>query len=235
MQTYLSTLANQIALAINNVLVNEQAAFRPRTHTRAGRHGNQISHRQKQSGYSFNADGTISTVEKVDSAILEKVLSSGETVVQNETSSTAPGALVVPVKFRDQVIGIIQVEAAEKNRKWTEDEITVVQSISERAAFALENARLFEETSRRVKQEQTIAQITSQIGSSTDFNSILQTTVEELGRTLGATRTFIQLETTAEDDDSGADAHDGLKANIMRTSVVPNPTNLKTPSLFTQV
>jgi GAF domain-containing protein len=141
-------------------------------------------------------------VAKVDSAMLEKALSSGGTVVQNETSSTAPAALVVPVKFRDQVIGVIQVEAAEKNRKWTEDEITVVQSISERAAFALENARLFEETSRRVKQEQTIAQITSQIGSSTDFNSILQTTVEELGRTLGATRAFIQLETTAEDDDS---------------------------------
>ena len=76
----------------------------------------------------------------------------------------------------------------------------MVQSISERAAFALENARLFEETSRRAKQEETIARITSQIGASTDFNRILQTTIEELGRTLGATRTFIQLETPTEDD-----------------------------------
>jgi GAF domain-containing protein len=98
------------------------------------------------------------------------------------------------------VIGIIHIEATEANRKWTEDEVTVVQSISDRAAFALENARLFEETRRRAEQEETIARVTSQIGASTDFNRILQTTIEELGRTLGATRTFIQLETSTEED-----------------------------------
>lgn len=110
--------------------------------------------------------------------------------------------LAVPVKFRDQIIGIIHIEATEANRKWTEDEITVVQSISERAAFALENARLFEETSRHAKQEETIARITSQIGASTDFNRILQTTVEELGRTLGSARTFVQLGTPPENENN---------------------------------
>jgi GAF domain-containing protein len=100
------------------------------------------------------------------------------------------------------VIGIIHIEAAEGNRKWTEDEVTVVQSISDRAAFALENARLFEETTRRAEQEEAIAHVNTQISASTDFNRIMQITVEELGRTLGATRTFIQLETSTEDDTS---------------------------------
>ncbi|MBV5349912.1 GAF domain-containing protein, partial [bacterium] len=130
--------------------------------------------------------------------ILEEALATGEITMQAQPSKSNPSILAVPVKFRDQVIGIIHIEATETNRKWTKDEITVVQSISERAAFALENARLFEETSRRAKQEETIAHITSQIGASTDFNRILQTTIEELGRTLGATRTFIQLETSTE-------------------------------------
>jgi len=189
----LSTLANQIAIAINNAPVNEYAGSKISL-PRAGRRA------QKQSGYSFHADGTISTAVPVNSPILDKALATGETVMLAQPSIGNPATLAVPVKFRDQVIGIIHIEAAETNRKWTDDEITMVQSISDRAAFALENARLFEETSRRAEQEETIARVTSQIGASTDFNRILQTTVEELGRTLGATRTFIKLETSTEVD-----------------------------------
>jgi GAF domain-containing protein len=109
--------------------------------------------------------------------------------------------LAVPVKFRDQVIGIIQIEATEATRRWTEDEVALVQSISDRAAFALENARLFEATARRADQEETIARVTTQIGASPDFNSILQTTIQELGRALGTSRSFIQLSTPSENED----------------------------------
>jgi len=199
----LGPLANQIAIAINNVLVNERAGFKISS-SRANRYGEQQNRQQKQSGYSFQADGTISTAIQATSPMLDKALATGEIVILNQSSNDNSPALAVPVKFRDQVIGIIHIEAAEANRKWTEDEITVVQSISDRAAFALENARLFEETSRRAEQEETIAHVTSQIGATTNFNRILQTTIEELGRTLGATRAFIQLETSTEDD---ADTH----------------------------
>ena len=199
----LGPLANQIAIAINNVLVNERKGFKISS-PKANRYGEQPSRQQKQSGYSFQADGTISTAIQTPSPLLDKALATGEIVILNQSSNDNSAALAVPVKFRDQVIGIIHIEAAEANRKWTEDEITVVQSISDRAAFALENARLFEETSRRAEQEETIAHVTSQIGATTNFNRILQTTIEELGRTLGATRTFIQLETSTEDD---ADTH----------------------------
>jgi GAF domain-containing protein len=81
----------------------------------------------------------------------------------------------------------------DSNRKWSNDEIGMIQSISERAALALENARLFEETARRADQERVISQVTSRISESTDISRILQTTIEELNRTLGATRTFVQL------------------------------------------
>jgi GAF domain-containing protein len=196
----LSILANQIALAAENVSKSEAGGFKFSSYSRGNRAGLQPNRRQGEGGYSFNIDGTISAVSSINSAIVEKALSSGETVVEDQPSGDVPPTLTVPVKFRDQIIGIIHVEAAELTRNWTEDEITVVQSISERAAFALENARLFEEANRRAKQEEAIAHITSQIGASTNFDRILQTTIEELGRTLGATRTFIQLEAFPEDD-----------------------------------
>jgi len=197
----LVTLANQITITINNALTDEQAGVRIAPRNKVSKHLRQPGRRQTQSGYSFNADGTISVAAAVSNPSLEKALSTGETVIQAQSSKNVSSTLTVPVKFRDQVIGVIHIEAAEANRKWTEDEITVVQSISDRAAFALENARLFEETSHRAQQEETIAHITSQIGASTNFDHILQTTIEELGRTLGTTRTFIQLETSSDDGD----------------------------------
>lgn len=191
----LGTLANQIAITINNALAN------PVLSQSAGRSGRHFQ-RQQQGGYTFNTDGTISIAAPADNPLVRKAISSGEMVTLSETSDSTPPTLVIPVKFREKVIGVIQIESTERSRRWTEDEVMVIQSISDRAAFALENARLFEETRRRAEQEETIASITTQIGSSTDFNRILQTTIEELGRALGTTRAFVQLESPAAD---GAD------------------------------
>jgi hypothetical protein len=65
--------------------------------------------------------------------------------------------------------------------------------VADRAALALENASLFEATERRAAQERVVAEVTSRIGESNDMQRILQTTVQELGRTLGASRTYIKL------------------------------------------
>jgi GAF domain-containing protein len=129
---------------------------------------------------------------------VDKAIASGEIVVLNQPSKGISPTLAVPVKLRDQVIGVIHIESSDGNRKWTEEEIAMVQAVSERAALALENARLFENATRRAEQEETIAHVTTQIGSSSDFNHILQTTIQELGQALGVSRTFIQLATPAE-------------------------------------
>jgi GAF domain-containing protein len=195
----LSTLANQIAIVINNVLVSERAGVGfPSQKT--GKHSKQPRSQGMQAGYSYLPDGTISGAQLANNPAIDQALASGETVMLAQPSRGNPSILAVPVKFRDQVIGIINIEAAETSRKWTEDEVALVQSISDRAALALENARLFEETVRRADQEETIARVTTQIGASTDFNRILQTTIQELGQALGVSRSFIQLGTPPENE-----------------------------------
>ncbi|MBK9209281.1 MAG: GAF domain-containing protein [Anaerolineales bacterium] len=184
----LSALANQIAIVINTVLPTERAEY-----SRISKKATGIEQLEKQSGYSYLPDGTISTARTLNSATLDQALASGETVILARPSKENPSTLAVPVKFREQIIGFIHVEASEVNRKWTEDEISIIQSISDRASLAIENARLFEETERRAEHEQLIAQVTSRIGASNNMDSILQTTIQELGRALGASRSFIQL------------------------------------------
>ena len=80
-----------------------------------------------------------------------------------------------------------------------------MQAISDRAALALENARLFENATRRAEQEETISRVTTQIGASTDFERIMQTTIQELGIALGASRSFIQIGSLSNSDEKDSE------------------------------
>ena len=62
------------------------------------------------------------------------------------------------------------------------------QAVAERVALSAENARLFEETTRRAERERLVSDITSKIRSVNDPQAMVQTAVEELRRALGATR-----------------------------------------------
>ncbi len=197
----LSTLANQLAIVITNLQTRDEADVGP-TSGRMSSRGRQLSRAEKSSGYSINPDGTISSVPPKIIPSLDKAITSGEIVILAQPPTGSFPSLAVPVKFRDRVVGIIHVEAAEPNRRWSDDEVAMVQAISDRAAFALENARLFEGATRRAEQEETIARVTTQIGSSTDFTRILQTTIQELGQALGASRSFIQIGTPSENERS---------------------------------
>ena len=198
----LSTLANQITIVINTVVTNKHSGLAP-TSLKINQRGRKFRDSDVQGGYTYSADGTISEAGSIDNPTINQAILTGEVAITTLPTKGNPSILAVPVKFRDQVIGIIQIETGESNRKWTEDEVSLVQSISDRAAFALENARLLEETARRADHEETVASVTTSIGSSSDFNHILQITVQELGRVLGASRSFIQMG-TPENENSTA-------------------------------
>ncbi len=194
----LSTLANQIAIVIRNFETSDEEGYFISSKTDSKLSGAHLAGRKTHPGYLFTSDGTISNTLPGKNANVDKVIASGEIVVLNQYSKDFSPTLAVPVKLRDRVIGVINIESSEGNRKWTEEEIAVVQAVSDRAALALENARLFENATRRAEQEETIAHVTTQIGASSDFNRILQTTIQELGQALGVSRTFIQLATPPE-------------------------------------
>jgi hypothetical protein len=60
-------------------------------------------------------------------------------------------------------------------------------------ALALENARLVDDARRLAHRERQVNLISAQMQQSADLESLLKNTVRELGNTLGAPNTFIQL------------------------------------------
>lgn len=122
-----------------------------------------------------------------------EAVAAGKSSKDTNSSSAKTATISVPIKLRDQVLGMINLKVegdqspAEINQ--------LVNSASERLALALENARLLEEIQERADREHLVSNISDRVRSATDIDSILKTTVQELGKTMGVGEVRIQLKT----------------------------------------
>jgi signal transduction histidine kinase/CheY-like chemotaxis protein/HAMP domain-containing protein len=91
-------------------------------------------------------------------------------------------ALAAPIKLRDQVIGGLELQDIDPNRRWTADEIALVQSIADQVGLALENARLLADTRRRAGQLATLHRVGLDITSALDLDGVLQALYEQTCR-----------------------------------------------------
>lgn len=101
----------------------------------------------------------------------------------------------IPLVLRDQIIGQIQMA---NSYEWTPEQRNLVEAIAAQATLALENARLVEESQSTAMQERLTNEIIAKVWASSNMDSILQTTVRELGRSLEATE--VEIEVSMEDD-----------------------------------
>ncbi len=111
--------------------------------------------------------------------------------------TTAPlnsrNSLSVPVRLRGQVIGTLKLNPADPARRFSEDEIAMVEATAERVALALESSRLLDDAQRRAQREAFLSELSSKLGASYQLDSILRDTVDELGQTLRRATVSFQL------------------------------------------
>jgi len=195
----LTTLADQVAIAIENArLFSEARESLNESEETFTRYVKQewvsFATQTKNTGYVFDGN-RITPLDKKDKREKVKALAqTGRLSLEKESAE-----LTVPIKFRGQTIGILDIKSKRGSRQWTQDEITLLEAAAERAAFALENARLVESSQRRAARERAIGEISAKIGSVSDLEAIMQTTVEELGRRIGSA-TEVTLELMNEED-----------------------------------
>ena len=199
----LSTLADQVAIAIENArlfsesrvaLIESQGTFDKYVRQEWSSFTRQV----KQTGFIY--DGKRVNAMEGDRQIEKRknVLQTGRLSLEKVSS-----AISIPIKLRGQTIGMIDVRSKSGQREWTQDEITLLEAAAERAALALENARLVDGAQRRAAREHAIGEISTKIGTFSDMSAILQTAVEELGRRIGgATEVTIELGEDEKQDNS---------------------------------
>ncbi len=100
--------------------------------------------------------------------------------------------LTVPVKVQNEIIGHLKIQQGDIALN-TEENKSLIEAIANRVALALENARLLEDSQRRANRESTIGNISAKIGASIQVDTIIQTTVQELGEVLENSEVVFRL------------------------------------------
>ena len=81
--------------------------------------------------------------------------------------------LVLPLKTKDAVIGVLAV-ASDRLNGFDEIDVAVLQSLGHQAALAIDNARLFETEQRRAEQFRVISEVGRRVTSILDVNELLR-------------------------------------------------------------
>lgn len=187
----LSTLANQVGLAIENAQIfdrSQKALAESESITRQYLRNTwkQLPKDLNITGYKYTLAGT-------------QALNNKEIDPEAKPESSGKREISHPIILRGETIGTLSIQVP-KDEHVSRDKLDLIKAVAERVALSAENARLFEETSRRAEREQIISDITAKIGATVRTESILSTAAAELSQLLDDADIFIDLQTTNKDE-----------------------------------
>ncbi len=180
----LSLLADQVSMAIENArlfdqarksLAESEALYRQYLRQAWQR----LPKEQNLAGFRYNLRGASPIEAKGQEDINNK-----DEETNDETNSSQ---ILVPIAIRGETIGTLAVQVSGAGNI-NDDQIDLVNAVAERVALSAENARLFEETTRRAERERLVSDITVKIRSTNDPDTMIETALEELKQALGATK-----------------------------------------------
>ncbi|MEP6895208.1 MAG: GAF domain-containing protein [Chloroflexota bacterium] len=189
----LSTLADQVAIAIQTSRSYEtnQKLLKEAQQTSGAflRESWKVLHGQDENiGYQFYENKLKRLSKPVTSAQINEAIARKETV--QESGKVA--ILAVPIRLRNEVIGVMNIRVPDEH-DWEADEIDIAEAVAERLSLVLESSLLLKSTQRQAEIERITADISTKIGATTQFETILRTAAEELSRVLGGSEVLVQL------------------------------------------
>ncbi len=101
--------------------------------------------------------------------------------------------LTLPIKVRGSVVGELLTRKPEGSGGWSDDEISVLNTLIEQLGAALEAARLYQETQRRATFEKLTREVSTQMRETLDLDTILQTAASEFQRVLDLSEVEIRM------------------------------------------
>jgi GAF domain-containing protein/HAMP domain-containing protein len=177
----LSTLADQVSLAIHNARLYDQtqkslaeAEAISRQYFRET--WSRLSQDQRITGFRYTASGTAPVGEAVSPEQAE-----------HEEEKIERKSVAVPIVIRGQTVGQLSV-LVPKQEYIKSDQMDLIQAVADRVAIFAENARLFDQTSRRAERERLVSDITTKIRGTNDPQEMIRTAIEELRQALDVSR-----------------------------------------------
>ncbi len=202
----LQTLADQVAVAISNARLFQQAQEALEAERQAyGEFSRQAWQRlltaNRKLGARYDPQGLMADQrewrEDMQQAVDEGKPVLGSSQDESSEDASSSDALVVPIQVRGHVIGVLDARRSGDGEPgsdtWTPEEIDLLQSLSQRLGVALESARLYQDTQRRAAREQSVGEVAAKMRESLDMATVLKTGVEGIREAMGLPAVTVRM------------------------------------------
>ena len=102
-------------------------------------------------------------------------------------------AIAAPLRYRDQVIGVLSLDNARQKSAFTEDDLNLLATFADQAAVAVEHARLYQETRLRAERMAVVNRIARAASATLHLDDLLEAVYQELVLTFRPAAAFIAL------------------------------------------
>lgn len=202
----LQAMADQVAVALDNARLFDESQAALEAERRAYGELSRDSwaeflNAQPNLGFRSDPDG-VSRVR--DASGWWEREQKDHTVQPIESQAESRRLLSVPIKIRENAIGVVEAFKPHTSGDWSAREMDLVERLTEELSLALESARLFRDAQRRAAREQLIGEASSRMRETLDIETVLRTAVDELYQKLGLDEVTICLSS----DGNNGRAHD---------------------------
>jgi GAF domain-containing protein len=204
-------MADQLAFSIDNARLMAQSEAALASSRRAfgeltSEAWRELLRTRGEWGYLYT-EGTISSVEGAWPAEMTQSLQT-EQVVRPLAGMVGDGGragttLSIPLRVRDQVVGVLGFRKQDAAQGWTDQEIEVLELLIEQLGDALVGAQLYEVAQENAMREQLVGDLATRMRQTLDVESVLRTAVQEVRATLDLPEVVVHLRTRSGDQLGG--------------------------------
>lgn len=98
----------------------------------------------------------------------------------------------IPMRLRGETIGVLEIER-NGDRPWSDQEIEMAELLVDRLVVAVENARLYEQSTQAAQRERFVNQVAKEVQEAQSIEEVLRAALSELSNALGASRGVVQI------------------------------------------
>jgi GAF domain-containing protein/HAMP domain-containing protein len=213
--TTMQVLADQVAIAINGArLVQQTEALLDAERRAYGEISRRAWTEYIQSlptlGFERSRDRGLVAINEIKDLPTRQILTTGRMAIDEEN----PAILYMPVKVRNQVIGVLKVMARTESEaasrltsgttegagsrsmyRWDDANIRTIEALAEQLGVALEGARSYQQTRLAAQRERLLGNISGRVRETLDINAILKTASHEVRQALGLPKVVVRLGT----------------------------------------
>ncbi len=117
--------------------------------------------KSKKYTYQVNAKSVVGKVAAEGQAVVINDITTNPLHVYNPLLPNIKAEAAIPLRIGNRIIGVIHIQAIKENA-FTEDEISVLQTLADQVAVAIDNARSFELSQQAVMEMREVDRLKSQ-------------------------------------------------------------------------